>query len=330
MIGKAKLECDEAHRALLCSFNGLAAIHLITKNVNTAIETYKEALELIEKNANIATTDVLQKLHIAHNYHQVLSDMLEEDNTPQLKKEMEQMKSTADSIRKDILKKTKTKVDVSMYNFESVHTQVKQLQKELRLDKNPWYEALLKELAAHSTESKIFMDKLLQELTGVHNAVSAKNVTTIANKFRNISGTLIYKERASLFVGLRLVIHQELEKLSEARAVAVEALETLSVNPSADGIQSVRIILTATEIVATVNCSKCHKERIGPVCAYCKVEDSIKKYEQRLYTIYKKKLNQNAMPEEEFDDTSTTEAETEDRANGIHVIFCTYSYSHSI
>ncbi len=44
---KAKLECEEALRLVLTSMNGIAAISLIKRQSDSAIQTYLEVLHLI-------------------------------------------------------------------------------------------------------------------------------------------------------------------------------------------------------------------------------------------------------------------------------------------
>jgi E3 ubiquitin-protein ligase SHPRH len=41
LILKAKVECEEAQRALIVSINGIAAIHLINENLISSVEAYK-------------------------------------------------------------------------------------------------------------------------------------------------------------------------------------------------------------------------------------------------------------------------------------------------
>lgn len=41
LIMKAKVECEEAQRALIVSMNGIAAIHLINENLTACVDSYK-------------------------------------------------------------------------------------------------------------------------------------------------------------------------------------------------------------------------------------------------------------------------------------------------
>ncbi|KAG0727378.1 E3 ubiquitin-protein ligase SHPRH [Chionoecetes opilio] len=71
LTNKTKVEAEEAHRALIASTNGLAAIHVIRQEWAEAVEAYREALRSMEDHEDIKT-DSLQRLHTLHNLAEVL------------------------------------------------------------------------------------------------------------------------------------------------------------------------------------------------------------------------------------------------------------------
>ncbi|ERN04198.1 E3 ubiquitin-protein ligase SHPRH isoform X1 [Amborella trichopoda] len=73
LIGKAKIEGEEALRRLVVALNGLAGIAAIENDPQRAIVLYKEALALSEEHSEHFRLDPLLGLHILHN----LSDLLQ-------------------------------------------------------------------------------------------------------------------------------------------------------------------------------------------------------------------------------------------------------------
>lgn len=70
MVGKARLECEEAQRGFVASCNGLAGVLLLqntTDSLTAAVKTYRSCLALEENNRTLYRMDPIQKLHILHN-----------------------------------------------------------------------------------------------------------------------------------------------------------------------------------------------------------------------------------------------------------------------
>ncbi|KAK1270856.1 hypothetical protein QJS04_geneDACA005805 [Acorus gramineus] len=72
LIGKAKIEGEEALRKLVSSLNGLAGIAIIEQDQPKAVSLYTEALALAEENSTNFRLDPLLKIHIYHNLADVL------------------------------------------------------------------------------------------------------------------------------------------------------------------------------------------------------------------------------------------------------------------
>ncbi|GAX82125.1 hypothetical protein CEUSTIGMA_g9553.t1 [Chlamydomonas eustigma] len=73
LIAKAKVEAEEAQRALVGSLNGLAGVMLLEGQVEEAVKTYREAVRVIEENKQSVRTDPLQRLHTLHNLNELLT-----------------------------------------------------------------------------------------------------------------------------------------------------------------------------------------------------------------------------------------------------------------
>ncbi|KAJ1431708.1 Zinc finger, PHD-type [Sesbania bispinosa] len=72
LIGKTKVEGEEALRRLVVALNGLAAIAIIQKEFSQAALLYNEALTLAEEHSEDFRLDPLLNIHIHHNLAEIL------------------------------------------------------------------------------------------------------------------------------------------------------------------------------------------------------------------------------------------------------------------
>ncbi|WOK95874.1 hypothetical protein Cni_G04581 [Canna indica] len=72
LIGKSKIEGEEALRKIISSLNGLAAIAIIEEDAKKAVSLYREALALADENSVDFRLDPLLSLHIHHNLAELI------------------------------------------------------------------------------------------------------------------------------------------------------------------------------------------------------------------------------------------------------------------
>ena len=72
LIGKAKVEGEEALRKVIIALNGLAGIACIAKDYRQASLLYREALSIAEGHSDDFCVDPLLSIHVHHN----LADLL--------------------------------------------------------------------------------------------------------------------------------------------------------------------------------------------------------------------------------------------------------------
>eukprot|EP00064_Thunnus_orientalis_P020687 superscaffoldBa00005829_g20832 len=65
---KCRVECEEAHRQLVCALNGLAGIHIIRNEFVEAAEMYREVLRSSEEHKGRLKTDSLQAEQLRQHY----------------------------------------------------------------------------------------------------------------------------------------------------------------------------------------------------------------------------------------------------------------------
>ncbi|KAL8539428.1 hypothetical protein ACS0TY_001155 [Phlomoides rotata] len=72
LIGKTKVEGEEALRKLVVALNGLAGISIIKQDFPHAVSLYKEAMNLVEEHSGDFRLDPLLNIHIHHNLAEAL------------------------------------------------------------------------------------------------------------------------------------------------------------------------------------------------------------------------------------------------------------------
>ncbi|KAK9159338.1 hypothetical protein Scep_005912 [Stephania cephalantha] len=73
LVGKTKIEGEDALRKLVVALNGMAGVAIIEKDHSRALSLYEEALTLAEEHSNDFRLDPLLNLHIHHNLAEILS-----------------------------------------------------------------------------------------------------------------------------------------------------------------------------------------------------------------------------------------------------------------
>ena len=72
LVNNVKVECEEAHRKLICALNGIAGIEMLREDFKRAAEIYCDAMTSWESHSGLKT-DSLQKLHTLHNLKSIKS-----------------------------------------------------------------------------------------------------------------------------------------------------------------------------------------------------------------------------------------------------------------
>lgn len=72
LIGKTKIEGEEALRCLVVALNGLAGIAIVEQDLSQAVSLYQEALDTAEKHSEDFRLDPLLNIHIHHNLAEIL------------------------------------------------------------------------------------------------------------------------------------------------------------------------------------------------------------------------------------------------------------------
>lgn len=130
LVGKAKIEGEEALRRLVVALNGLAGIAAIEQDLPRAVSLYREALALAEENCNDFRLDPLLNLHIHHNLAELLPTASEHSqqspsmgelasqNPTQMKSEMFECGESDQHLAK---RQKISKDSYSVVSFDDIH-----------------------------------------------------------------------------------------------------------------------------------------------------------------------------------------------------------------
>ena len=77
LIDNTKLECEEAHRKLICSLNGLAGVYILKDDFEQAINTYRQAVSSWKEKEHLKT-DSLQVSTIKDGFQNFISKRFSE------------------------------------------------------------------------------------------------------------------------------------------------------------------------------------------------------------------------------------------------------------
>jgi E3 ubiquitin-protein ligase SHPRH len=74
MVGKAKVEAEDAQRLLLSTINGLAGLKLLEGQFGESSRYYRDVLRISKENSGLIRADNLQILHTMYNLLQILHE----------------------------------------------------------------------------------------------------------------------------------------------------------------------------------------------------------------------------------------------------------------
>ncbi|KDP21632.1 hypothetical protein JCGZ_03303 [Jatropha curcas] len=98
LIGKTKIEGEEALRKLVVALNALAGIAIIEQKFSQASSLYKEALSLTEEHSEDFRLDPLLNIHIHHNLAEILPKVIE--SSSQLSSNVQQLHGNCEKSSK--------------------------------------------------------------------------------------------------------------------------------------------------------------------------------------------------------------------------------------
>ncbi|CAH1233506.1 SHPRH [Branchiostoma lanceolatum] len=248
---KCKIECEEAHRQLICALNGLAGIHIIKEEYPEAVEKYREVLRSVQEHEGRLKTDKLQRLHTLHNLAGMLQRKLP-GVAPTLRDD--QLLKQAEELKMYYMQKSLDKIHTSQQTLLPIQQKVQQLRRKLQPGTPWWMDAL--QSAIYWGKDEDLAERIRNELSGDRDP----DATSIVNKFRDLRG-------------LQFLLTSQLENLQQSHTAVCTAVNHLSQEPTQQIIQS------------AVECHlRPEKGEELHTCEFCKADDLFLEYESRLFS----------------------------------------------
>eukprot|EP00095_Tigriopus_kingsejongensis_P004239 maker-scaffold711_size108467-snap-gene-0.24 protein:Tk04239 transcript:maker-scaffold711_size108467-snap-gene-0.24-mRNA-1 annotation:"e3 ubiquitin-protein ligase shprh" len=264
MTKKVIVECEDSHRQVVSSLNGLAAIAIIEENWAEAVDTYRDVLRLSEEHKVHVKTDTLQRLHTITNLKEVL-DARHEAIAPTLRDD--QLQDEATELKKKYLTKYTTAMGAAQDALAPVSVSIVQIQEEFCCRKEPWYVQVLNRSSSVGNQEKL-MDSVREEMAQFFDVVNDREFRQIEQKYPN-SSMILYK------------IGEKVTEIDSARENVVKKVQVLKESPPEtflNGAVDCHLRMSAT--------SQKNKKK----CELCLVHEHIEAYEGILFHFVKDEI----------------------------------------
>ncbi|XP_049596595.1 E3 ubiquitin-protein ligase SHPRH [Syngnathus scovelli] len=249
---KCRVECEEAHRQLVCALNGLAGIHIIRDEFEEAAEMYREVLRSSEEHKGRLKTDSLQRLHATHNLMELLS--AKHPGIPPTLRD-DRLSEEAEQLRQHYMTKYDSEVADAHQALQPVLQNIKDLKRKVNLN-SPWWLDVIQRAVRCATDDDL-VGRVKNELTSGYKQQAHK--LSMADKFRDGRG-LLY------------LLTTQMEDLMKSQKIVREAVKSL------EGPASKKVIDEATV---------CHLRPMRlPLnnCVFCKADELFTDYESKLFS----------------------------------------------
>ncbi|RUS85954.1 hypothetical protein EGW08_006283, partial [Elysia chlorotica] len=249
MTKKVKTECEEAHRLIVASLNGMAGLAIIKDKIPEAVEKYREVLRSVEQNKDQFRTDDLQQLHAMHNLAHLL-DSKPDGVAPTLRDS--QLKEQCEELKTKYMSRTKTNMASSLDALETSQKMIKDLKMKLDSLDGDWWA----EVVDMTTQRSIDHDLVFKVKDDLLRTSTTEG--TIAEIFNSANG-LLY------------VVDQHLQALTTARVALTDRLGELWRDTSQGMVQ------------AAATCCLRPADQVLKTCLFCKVDELFNEYESKLF-----------------------------------------------
>ncbi|XP_033874858.3 E3 ubiquitin-protein ligase SHPRH [Acipenser ruthenus] len=248
---KCRVECEEAHRQLVCAFNGLAGVHIIRGEYALAAERYREVLRSSEEHKDKLKTDSLQRLHATHN----LMELLEAHRSsipPTLRDD--RLKVEAEQLRQHYMTKSNSEVAEAQQALQPVLQNIKELKRKVHSG-SPWWLEVIQRAIQYAIDDDLVL-RIQNELISNYKQQASK--LSMADKFRDCRG-------------LQYLLSTQMEHLMKSQKTVQAAVKKLEGPPSKKVIEEATI---------------CHLRPVRlPLnnCVFCKADELFTDYESKLF-----------------------------------------------
>ncbi|XP_041108304.1 E3 ubiquitin-protein ligase SHPRH [Polyodon spathula] len=248
---KCRVECEEAHRQLVCAFNGLAGVHIIRGEHALAAERYREVLRSSEEHKDKLKTDSLQRLHATHNLMELLKAHRSEI-PPTLRDDL--LKVEAEQLKQHYMTKSNSEVAEAQQALQPVLQNIKELKRKIHSG-SPWWLEVIQRAIQYAIDDDLVL-RIQNELISNYKQQASK--LSMADKFRDCRG-------------LQYLLSTQMEHLMKSQKNVQAAVKKLEGPPSKKVIEEATI---------------CHLRPVRlPLnnCVFCKADELFTDYESKLF-----------------------------------------------
>ncbi|XP_072545423.1 E3 ubiquitin-protein ligase SHPRH [Salminus brasiliensis] len=249
---KCRVECEEAHRQLVCALNGLAGIHIIRGEFVEAAEMYREVLRSSEEHKDRLKTDSLQRLHATHNLMELLN--AKHPGIPPTLRD-DRLKEEAEQLKQHYMTKVSSEVSEAQQNLLPVLQNIRELKRKVNL-RSPWWLDVIQQAIQYSMDDDL-VSRIQNELTCSYKQQA--NKLSMADKFRDARG-------------LQFLLSTQMDDLMKSQKTVQDAVKKLEAQPSQEIIEEATI---------------CHLRPVRlPLnnCVFCKADELFTDYESKLFS----------------------------------------------
>ncbi|XP_029282544.1 E3 ubiquitin-protein ligase SHPRH-like [Cottoperca gobio] len=249
---KCRVECEEAHRQLVCAFNGLAGLHIIRGQFGDATEMYREVLRSSEEHKGRLKTDSLQRLHATHNLMELLS--AKHPGIPPTLRD-DRLSEEAEQLRQHYMTKYDSEVADALQALQPVLQNIKELKRKVKLNAPWWLDVIERSIRSSSADELV--SRIKNELTSSYKQQA--NKLSMADKFRDACG-------------LKFILSTQMKDLMKAQKTVQDAVRSLEGPASKKVIDEVTICHLRPTRLPLNN------------CVFCKADALFIDYESKLFS----------------------------------------------
>ena len=273
MVGKAKVEAEDAQRLLLSTINGLAGLEILRGRHGEAASRYRNVLKISKDNEGLIRMDKLQTLHTVYNLSQILNVQgvgrtLDDDA----------LTSSIEPLEKQYLGESTTRLDIAMSELKEVQVQADTVvSKFIRetgggkdLLEGWWVGAAEMIVSQHERGYAAAAEELVAKIKKELNEDEkyrrgAANAANLADRFTDLAG-------------MQKMLSLQLDGMRESRSTVTSVLEHLGK----------RVALQEAALVDTAaHCGTCRSFNAtsGIVCEHCHFNKDMMAWEMRLFSL---------------------------------------------
>ncbi|KAK6631898.1 hypothetical protein RUM44_006928 [Polyplax serrata] len=265
LFNKTKVECEEGMRQYVGALNGLAGIHAILEEWETAVSYYRQVLQFTEEYKDKIQIDSLQRIHTMTNLAEVLAAH-SEGIPPTLR---DGSLKTEAKILEDKYMQTAISDLMSDENLlKGLTSKVSELESKFETEVGVWWNRMIHTLTIEGSTDEL-QNKIESELA--------------TNAVENKKQVDLFLSKVSSVKGIEITLRKWLSDIEENRTKSLKQLDKLRETPCEDLVnKAVDCHLRTLEL-------EVKKKK----CQLCQCESVLLDYECTLFDVSRKVLKEN-------------------------------------